>query len=67
MDENKQKINCTVESCTFQNSEDSTCSLEEIDVGCIDNSIAYDSSDTLCNSFLARDNEEFAIEYYFED
>lgn len=62
-----KKINCTVESCAYQDYDHSLCTLEEIDVGCMDEKIAYDASETSCKSFLARDNEEFALEYYFDE
>lgn len=62
-----KKINCTVENCAFQDLDHSLCQLEEIDVGCVADEIAYDASETSCKSFLARDNEEFATEYYFDE
>ena len=62
-----KKINCTVESCAYQDCDHSLCMLEEINVGYMDEKIAYDAAETSCQSFLARDNEEFALEYYFDE
>lgn len=66
--DNKQCIRCTVVSCIFQNEDYSTCSLEEVNVGTTDpDDVAFDINETVCKSFLARDNEEFATEYHFEE
>ena len=68
MDKNNQKINCKIESCLFQNSDLSLCELEEINIGYANlDEIAYDSLETSCKSFLSKDNEEFALEYYFKE
>jgi len=52
MDESKQKINCNVESCKFQN--DNLCTLKEILVGNCGVRKVSDSLETFCESFECK-------------
>ena len=54
----KQKINCEVESCIFQNNKKAVCELEEIIVSSNYNRKAdmQDQDETICVSFKKDKN-----------
>lgn len=55
----KQKINCTVESCVYNNTEEQKCALEEIIVEpCQDCSSGIASEESMCGSYEALFEEE---------
>lgn len=56
--EKKQKINCNVESCKFQDAKESLCNLEEIEVGFdCGSKEAKDECSTICRSFECDSNK----------
>lgn len=61
--EAKQKINCTVESCIYNNAEEKKCELEEITVEpCIDCSTG-EPDESMCGSYEAFSEEDDDEEY----
>ena len=49
--ENGQKINCTVASCKYNNSEEKLCSLKQIIVTPTTNCITEDTDESMCGSY----------------
>ena len=47
----KQKINCTVESCKFNNTKDRKCELEQIMVTPIDECDTKTPDESMCSSY----------------
>lgn len=63
MNNKNVKIKCDVESCRHQNTEKQECELNEIKVSCIcDNDDCSCSTDTICDSFDAINNEGYEKE-----
>ncbi|MBQ2640114.1 MAG: DUF1540 domain-containing protein [Bacilli bacterium] len=64
----KNKINCDVEDCKYNDSEEGKCELDEIKVGYSDDTDeCYDSNDTACESFETEeesDDDEITDEEY---
>lgn len=55
----KQKINCTVESCAYNNSNEQKCQLEAINVEpCYDTDSGNPEDESMCGSFEAKENGE---------
>ena len=53
-----QKINCNVSTCTFNDCNNSECSLNEIKVSCdYNNDKVKEKSDTICSSFKTKEKE----------
>ena len=52
--EGKQKINCTVCSCTFQENETSTCSLKDIIVKPCPNCNDESTKESMCGSYRCK-------------
>lgn len=50
MDEN-QKINCTVESCVYQDDETKRCTLQTIHVMPTENCKTKDTDESMCGSY----------------
>ncbi len=49
--EPNQKINCTVESCKYNNKEKAKCTLEAIHVAPIDNMNTEAADESMCASY----------------
>lgn len=49
--EPNQKINCTVESCKYNNKENAKCTLEAIQVTPIDNMQTKAPDESMCASY----------------
>lgn len=59
MEKENQKINCSVESCDYQDTTEERCTLNEIHVGCnCDNDEAKEEEETICRSFKNSESEE---------
>lgn len=54
MDKN-QKINCTVESCKYNNQEKQECELKQIMVTPIDNCKTRQPDESMCSSYENND------------
>ncbi len=52
--ESKQKINCTVESCKFNNTEKETCRLDSIIVAPKPNVATAKSDESECSSYESK-------------
>ncbi len=54
-DRNNQKIKCTVESCTFNNCENSLCELTQIEVkACPGCSTGSAQDESMCGSYKCK-------------
>jgi len=54
----KQKINCEVKECKFNNEKNELCNLDSINVSSQNNSNICDSKkDTICDSFESKKSE----------
>lgn len=49
----KQKINCTVESCKYNN-KDESCLLNQITVTSVDNCDVKDPDESMCSNYKNR-------------
>ena len=49
--ENNQKINCTVESCKYNNSRHKTCSLKAINVSPVKGVNTANTDESMCSSY----------------
>lgn len=49
--EEKQKINCTVESCVYQNSNTKRCTLQTINVMPTTGCITHETDESMCGSY----------------
>ncbi len=49
--ENKQRINCTVSSCKYNNENNNKCTLESIHVAPIENSKTTKPDESMCSSY----------------
>lgn len=49
--EGKQKINCTVESCKYNNSNGKECTLNKIMVTPMDNCNTKKADESMCSSY----------------
>ena len=49
--EGNQKINCTVESCRFNNQEQNQCMLQSIQVAPIDDMDTQEADESMCASY----------------
>lgn len=49
--DNKQKINCTVESCKYNKLDCQECSLKQIVVTPIENCITKQPDESMCSSY----------------
>lgn len=54
----KQKINCTVESCVYNDAEKQKCVLEEITVEPCDEWTTGEPDDSMCGSYEAYDDDD---------
>jgi len=70
----KQKINCEVKNCKFNDIDDEECTLEEINVKSstyFDNEESNDKDDTICDSFEKsseyEEKDEIEQEEYDKD
>ncbi len=54
--ENKQKINCTVDSCKYNNGEKNLCELEAIVVTPIHNCDTKQPDESMCSSYENHNN-----------
>ena len=57
MDKN-QKINCTVNSCRYNNSEEKICTLSQITVEPIDECETCSPDESMCGSYEYLDEDE---------
>ena len=60
MDEDNQKINCSVSSCQFNDTEADECTLEEIKVEPVPDADTGEPDESMCGSYEhddAQDNE----------
>ncbi len=51
MEENGQKINCTVESCKYNNGEENLCMLQAIHVSPIQGNDSKEPDESMCASY----------------
>lgn len=61
MSKNKQKINCNVESCEYNNCNNKECTLNEIKVSCdcgCNKADVTNKSETICSSFKSITEKE---------
>ena len=49
--ENKQKINCTVDSCKYNNGEKNLCELQNIVVTPVNNCNTKQPEESMCSSY----------------
>ena len=55
MDDKKQKINCTVESCKYNDCDKSLCELKQIEVqACPDCSTGKAQDESMCGSYECK-------------
>lgn len=55
----KQKINCTVESCAYNDTEDKKCELEAITVEpCYDCDTGDPEEESMCGSYETKEDDE---------
>ncbi len=55
MDDRNQKINCTVDSCEYHNSEYNMCKLKQIEVqACPGGSNGKPEDESMCGSYLSK-------------
>ena len=54
MTKKKQYIKCLVDTCIYNNCDKTTCSLNEINVGCCSCNSPNCKEDTVCNSFKEK-------------
>ena len=57
MDKN-QKINCTVRSCKYNNSEKALCNLSQINVEPIDDCDSCECDESMCGSYEYGENND---------
>ena len=58
MDDKKQKINCTVDSCTYNDTENQECELDQIIVEpCMDCHNGDPEDESMCGSYVPGDEE----------
>lgn len=55
--ENKQKINCTVTSCKYNENQTQECSLEQIIVTPIENCDTKQPDESMCSSYKNKRKE----------
>ena len=59
MDDKQQKINCTVESCEYNDTQTNKCELDQITVEpCSDYETGEPEDETLCGSYKQHDDED---------
>ncbi len=51
MENKQQQINCTVESCKYQNSKESKCTLSAINVAPTENNKTTKPDESMCASY----------------
>ena len=56
MEDNYQKINCTVGSCKYNKQDCQECSLKQIVVTPIDNCNTSEPDESMCSSYKNRQN-----------
>ena len=49
--EDKQKINCTVSNCEYNNHKDHDCSLKEITVSEVEENQTHNPDESMCSSY----------------
>ena len=49
--EKKQKINCTVSSCKYNNNDEKSCELEQIIVTPVSNCNTKNKDESMCGSY----------------
>lgn len=54
--ENGQKINCTVNTCQYNNTEKGKCTLEAIEVKPVQNKESKNPDDSMCASYQYEEN-----------
>lgn len=55
MDEKNQKINCTVESCLYNDCNKNLCELKQIEVqACLNCSTGKPEDESMCGSYRCR-------------
>lgn len=57
MDKN-QKINCTVESCRYNNCDEQSCTLKQITVEPIEDCQTCTPDESMCGSYEYQDDDE---------
>jgi len=58
MDDKKQKINCTVESCEYNDTQKNECELDQITVEpCMDCHNGDPEDESMCGSYKTNDDE----------
>jgi len=58
MEKERQKINCSVESCDYQDNNENRCTSNEIHVGCDCDNNNTTKEETICRSFKNSENKE---------
>lgn len=56
--DNKQKINCTVSSCRYNNTDNEECTLKEIMVEPIDDCETCEPDESMCGSYEYQDDDQ---------
>ena len=56
MEENNQKINCTVETCKYNNIDKGECILNAIKVTPMENCRTCKPDESMCSSYKYEDN-----------
>ena len=51
MEDNYQKINCTVESCKYNKNKEQECTLQQIVVTPIENCDTKQADESMCSSY----------------
>lgn len=58
MDDKNQKINCTVESCKYNNCDHNVCELKQIEVqACANCSNGNPEDESMCGSYSCKCHE----------
>lgn len=52
--EHKQKINCTVTSCKYNENQTQECNLEQIIVTPVENCDTMQADESMCSSYKSR-------------
>ena len=55
--QDNQKINCTVDTCEYNDTDDGECTLKAIDVSPVPDSDTHTPDDSKCGSFKYDDEE----------
>lgn len=56
--ESKQKINCTVQSCKYNNWQDNECTLKQIIVTPCQNCDTKNPDESMCSSYQYSDDKK---------